>query len=50
MKQLSTAALTGLQEVLVQAVIRAERIKADRAADERARELARRMDERARAE
>lgn len=37
----------GLNEVLLQAALRAERINANKAADERARDLAERMDERA---
>lgn len=37
----------GLNEVLLQAALRAERARADRQADERARALAKRMDERA---
>lgn len=48
-KPLSTAAIAALNEVLLQAALRAERIKQARRADEMAAELARRMDERARA-
>lgn len=45
---LSTAAKAALHEVLLQAAIRAERVNAERSSDQRARDLARRMDEKAR--
>lgn len=44
---LTIEARAGLHEVLLQAALRAERRKAAKAADERAREIARRMDKRA---
>jgi hypothetical protein len=48
-KPLSMAAVAALNEVLLQAAIRAERENASRHSDNRARELARRQDEIARA-
>jgi len=44
MKQLSVEARAGLHEVLLQAALRAERLKANERADEIASELARRQD------
>lgn len=44
MKNLSTEARAGLNEVLLQAALRAERLKAMTRADELASELARRQD------
>jgi hypothetical protein len=49
MRQLSHAAIAALNEVLLQAALRAERENAGRHSDNRARELARRQDELARA-
>ena len=43
-KPLSKAAISALNEVLLQAALRAERANANRAAEERARELARRQE------
>lgn len=48
MKPLSIEARAGLHEVLLQAALRAERLKAMEHADEIASELARRQDKRAR--
>jgi hypothetical protein len=45
---MNTAAVAALNEVLLQAALRAERINHFRNADRRATELARRMDNRAR--
>lgn len=39
------SSLAGLHEVLLNAALRAERINADRAADQRAKELAKRNDQ-----
>lgn len=47
MSKLSIEAKAGLHEVLLQAALRAERLKAMHRADEVAAELARRMDRRA---
>jgi len=48
MKKLSTEARAGLHEVLLQAALRAERLKTMEKADEIASEIARRQDTRAR--
>lgn len=45
---LSVAAKSALHEVLLQAAIRAERLKSNVDSDQRVKELARRMDQRAR--
>lgn len=44
-KPLSMAAVAALNEVLLQAALRAERANANRIADQRARELSRRQDQ-----
>lgn len=45
---MADTAVNSLHEVLLQAALRAERANTDKAADERAREIARRLDERER--
>lgn len=48
-REISTQARSALHEVLLQAAIRAERVNAERSSEQRARDLAQRMDEKARA-